>query len=93
MRWKLFWAGFFRMLFILYCVEAGAFLVLIPWRDAWILLAGALPSDTLQRLALHHFFRAAVSGFGFVHLIWGIHDLEGILSFRRHIRESRSTSP
>ncbi len=75
------------LLFILYCIEAGAFLVLAPWRDVWVRFAGRFPWPEAQALILHPIARGAVTGFGLVHLVWGVHDLEGLLA-RRPWRKS-----
>jgi hypothetical protein len=83
MRWRLFFLGFARTLFVIYCIEAGALLILTPWREEWIRFAAAVPFDGLQPLVLlHPVLRGAVTGFGLVHLVWGIHDLEDLLSRR-----------
>lgn len=74
----------FRILFILYCVEAGVFLVLAPWSPVWGRTLAQLPlSTSLQTFCLHPAFRGAVTGFGLVHLVWGIHDLQLLMPFRR----------
>ena len=76
----------FRLLFILYCIEAGAFLILAPWSPAWDRHVIQLPFTELRMLFLHPGLRGAVSGFGFVHLIWGAHDIELWLERRRRQR-------
>ncbi|HKI02646.1 MAG TPA: hypothetical protein VKK31_11770 [Thermoanaerobaculia bacterium] len=72
----------YRVLFILYCVEAGTFLVLAPWSPIWDRTLVLIPFELLRTAGLHPFFRAAVSGFGLVHLLWGAHDLDELI-FRR----------
>ncbi|HEY7216218.1 MAG TPA: hypothetical protein VIC28_16470 [Thermoanaerobaculia bacterium] len=74
----------FRLLFILYCVEAGTFLLLAPWSPVWDSLLIQIPF-TVVRYAFHPLLRAGMSGFGIVHLVWGAHDLDEIL-FRRKQR-------
>ena len=78
----------FRILFILYCVEAGVFLILAPWTANWDRTLIQLPFGWARDLVLHPFTRGAVSGFGLVHLLWGTHDLELWLAKRRLGRES-----
>jgi hypothetical protein len=75
----------FRILFILYCVEAGTFLVLAPWSAVWDRTLIQVPLDLLRTAALHPVFRAAVTGFGLIHLVWGAHDLDELI-FRRKVR-------
>ena len=66
----------FRILFILYCVEAGVFLVFVPWSTLWERHLLEVPFVGIRALGLHPFLRSALTGFGLVHLIWGVHDLE-----------------
>lgn len=68
-------------LFVVYCAEIGLFLVFAPWTVLWDRTLGQLPSALLSSIALHPAVRAGVTGFGLVHIIWGLHDL--ILLFRR----------
>lgn len=76
----------FRILFILYCVEAGTFLVLAPWSTVWDRTLIQIPFDLLRTAVLHPFSRAAVTGFGLIHLVWGAHDLDELI-FRRKLRD------
>jgi hypothetical protein len=74
----------FRLLFVLYCVEAGVFLVLAPWSPVWSTTVTQLAlSPAFQGLFLHPLVRGAVSGFGLVHLVWGVHDLRILFPFRK----------
>lgn len=75
----------YRILFILYCVEAGTFLVLAPWSTVWDRMLIQVPVDLLRTTGLHPVFRAAVTGFGLIHLVWGAHDLDELI-FRRKVR-------
>lgn len=60
-------------LFILYCVEIGILLLILPWGPAWDRQIVALPfaGDFL----LNPWIRSSLSAFGVIHLVWGIHDL------------------
>ena len=78
----------FRLLFILYCVEAGIFLILAPWSALWDRTLIELPFGWARTFGLHPLLRGGVTGFGLVHLVWGTHDLELWLSRRRLRRES-----
>lgn len=69
-------------LFVVYCVEIGLFLIFAPWTVLWDRTLGHLPSQALRAVVLHPGVRAAVSGFGLIHLIWGAHDLTLLLSRR-----------
>lgn len=65
-----------RLLFVLYCVEAGVFLLLAPWSPMWDRVVVQVPVAGLYPFALRPIVRSAVSAFGLVHLVWGAHDLE-----------------
>ncbi|HVR29831.1 MAG TPA: hypothetical protein VMS86_09900 [Thermoanaerobaculia bacterium] len=79
-----------HLLFVLYCAEAGFFLVVVPWSAAWERLAGPTGALGLGAMLGAPIVRGAVSGFGLVHLVWGAHDLLGWLE-RRRSRESLRT--
>lgn len=66
----------FRVLFIIYCVEAGIFLVLTPWTPAWDRGLLQIPFPWWRGVGLATSVRGAVSGFGLVHLVWGLHDID-----------------
>jgi hypothetical protein len=74
-----------RILFILYCIEIGTGLVLVPWSPVWDKVVIALPWEALRAFGLYPMARAAVTGFGLIHLVWGAHDLDALL-FRRSVR-------
>lgn len=67
----------FRLLFILYCVEVGVLLLLLPWGSNWERVAFQLPGSGCRDLALSPWSRGALSGFGVVHLVWGVHEITG----------------
>jgi len=78
-------SSLFRILFILYCIEAGTFLVLAPWSPVWDRTLIQIPNELLRAVALHPLLRAAMTGFGLIHLVWGAHDLDDLI-FRRRLR-------
>ena len=69
----------FRILFILYCIEAGTFLVLVPWFPVWDRTLMQIPNEILRAVVLHLLFRSVITGYGIIHLVWGAHDLDGLL--------------
>jgi len=71
--------GLLRAFFIIYCIEAGFFLLFGPWSTGWDRAVLLLPSAALRAVFLHPAFRGAVSGFGLVHLVWSTHDLTDTL--------------
>jgi hypothetical protein len=78
-------SSLFRVLFILYCIEAGTFLVLAPWSPVWDRMLILVSNEMLRAAGLNPFVRAAVTGFGLIHLVWGAHDLDDLI-FRRRVR-------
>jgi len=81
----------FRVLFVIYCLEAGIFLTLSPWTDGWSRLALLLPFESGRSLFLHPSLRGLVSGFGIVHLIWAVHDVD--LFIRRPAHRETGSLP
>lgn len=77
-----------RILFVLYCIEAGAILLLLPWGGGWDRLILHVSNSELQRILLMPAVRGILSGFGVVHLVWAAHDLDLMALARR----SRSPS-
>ncbi|MGH9382424.1 MAG: hypothetical protein ACRD2Z_17725 [Thermoanaerobaculia bacterium] len=71
MRAFTFWWG----LFILYCLEVGLVLCFFPWGAGWDRYAIQLPYTGVGQLVLSPWTRAAISGFGVLHLGWAAHDL------------------
>lgn len=81
-----------RLLFvfyILYCIEAGIFLVWAPWTAFWNRTFVSLPWSGLGRWMIDPWIRGAITGFGLIHLVWGLHDLERWYS--RGARRRRAT--
>ena len=71
------------MLFILYCVEAGALLLVTPWSPIWARLLLRSAGPAALDVGLLPWVRASISAFGMVHLLWGAHDLLAWLSRRQ----------
>lgn len=81
----------FRILFVVYCVEAGLLLLVSPWTPTWERLLIVAPWAAVRELALAPALRGLVSGFGAVHLLWGLHDVDLLL--RRLPRSSPPGGP
>lgn len=69
----------FRFVFFLYCTSVGTILVMLPWSPSWSLLVDHLPAWGLEFLKAP-WMRGGLSGFGLVHLVWGLYDLSSLLS-------------
>ncbi|MCM2270325.1 MAG: hypothetical protein NDJ75_09495 [Thermoanaerobaculia bacterium] len=81
----------FRILFVVYCLEAGVFLTLAPWTAAWQQLATLVPVGGARVLLSQPWLRGLVSGFGMVHLVWAVHDIDLVL--RRSPPHARDSAP
>ncbi len=81
-----------RILFIIYCVEAGAVFFLVPWGAAWDRTIVQIPFEGLRDLLLHPFFRSLVTAFGVVHLVWAVNDLDQLLQHWRSRARHRTQS-
>lgn len=67
-----------RFVFVLYCAMAGCTLVVAPWTPRWDQILAHLPDLGIRWLGTP-LLRSALSGFGLVHLVWGLHDLADLL--------------
>lgn len=68
----------FRFVFVLYCTTVGVVLLLAPWTPGWDRMVTYLPWTGLHLLGVP-LMRGALSGFGLIHLVWGLHDLSAFL--------------
>jgi len=80
-----------RVLFVVYCIEAGLFLFVAPWTPSWSRFGGLIPWGLGRAVALAPWFRGLASGFGLVHLLWALHDIDLFLRERR--RDAGPASP
>lgn len=82
-----------RVLFILYCFEAGLFFLVVPWTKFWGQNPLLHSFELFRLVADNAFFRGMVSGFGLVHFIVGIAEIVALLSARgaRAASESGNT--
>src|SRR5262245_40788963 len=81
-----------RLFFVIYCFEAGLLLFFAPWFEEWDrIMMQIVPFQGLRGFLLHAWVRGAITGFGLVHLVWGAHDLIGML-LRRYPETGPETS-
>jgi hypothetical protein len=64
------------LLFVLYCLEMGVFLLLWPWLQAWDRTWTQIPWYALRHFGMTPLARGLISGFGTLHLVWGAHDFQ-----------------
>jgi len=77
-------------IYILYCFEVGAFLIVFPWLDFWKenLLLAHWPF--LQPLFLNPFFRGAVTGLGVSNIFLGAWEIGNLW---RRLQQDRPKQP
>jgi hypothetical protein len=71
----------FRIVFVLYCTTTGLLLLYAPWSPVWDTMLSALPGGL--HVLSQPWLRGALSGFGLVHLVWVLHELEQALLTKR----------
>jgi len=57
------------VVYILYCIEVGIFLLCYPWMRLWEQNSLLIYYPLLRPILLNNFFRGAVSGLGVINLI------------------------
>jgi len=72
-----------RVLFVLYCFEAGVFFVMVPWTKFWAQNPLLQSFEMIRPIVENFFFRGLVSGFGLVHFIVGIGEIGALLRGRQ----------
>lgn len=83
----------FLFFFALYCLEAGLFFTLAPWNPGWERVVYELPVAPVRGALLTPVVRGAITGFGLVHLLWGLHDFRLLALRRRQARLAQPTQP
>jgi hypothetical protein len=68
------------LLFILYCFEAGIFLILAPWTHFWATSPLFHATPLLTALTESFYVRGMVSGIGILHLFVGVREILLLLS-------------
>jgi hypothetical protein len=72
-----------RVVFVLYCIEAGLFFLLAPWTRFWLTNPLLAFSPSIAAAAANPFLRGFVSGFGVVHILLGLREfLEIVAAWR-----------
>lgn len=68
------WKRILFVLFILFCIELGLFLLVLPWSELWgrNIFLSLFPE--LRSFLLSNYFRGALSGLGVVNLWVGLSD-------------------
>lgn len=72
-------SAFRRLLYLVYFLEVGLLLALIPWSPYWDRNFFAERLPVLSALVTNNFFRGAVSGLGVINLFAGFAELAMLL--------------
>jgi len=72
------------VIYVLYCLEVGIFLLVYPWMRLWDQNFLLQYSFFLRVVLLNDFFRGAVSGLGIANLILGAWE---VAHFQRYFRK------
>ncbi len=73
------------VIYVLYCLEVGIFLLVYPWMRLWDQNFLLQYSSLLRVVLLNDFFRGAVSGLGIANLILGAWE---VAHFQRYFRKA-----
>jgi len=73
------------VIYVLYCLEVGIFLLVYPWMRLWDQNFLLQYSSYLRVVLLNDFVRGAVSGLGIANLILGAWD---VAHFQRYFRKA-----
>jgi hypothetical protein len=76
-----------KALFVIYALEAGAFLTLAPWGRYWTVRVVARSPERTRPFLESPYFRSFLLGLGLLHLWAAASEIE---AWRRESRESRS---
>lgn len=60
------------VIYVLFCIELGLMLVIVPWTRLWAGNSLLLRWPSLQTWLMHGFVRGAISGLGFVDIWLGV---------------------
>ena len=71
-----------RMLFVVFLLEVGFVLIVIPWSAFWDRNYFAQSVPQLQALLTNNFVRGAVSGLGLINVLAGLAELVSVLTGR-----------
>jgi hypothetical protein len=76
--------GVFHLFYILFSLEFGIVLIVLPWRDSWENNYLLYLYPALRRVVENTFLKGAVLGLGIANLIIGVQEL---VHFRRNARK------
>lgn len=60
------------VVFVLFCLEVGIILTVLPWTRIWTANSLLLGHDDLRQFLMHNFVRGLISGLGLVDIWMGV---------------------
>lgn len=72
-----------RLLLIVFYIEVGLVLTVVPWSTYWERNYFADVIPLLHSITTNNFFRGAISGLGVVNLVAALSELRSLLAARR----------
>jgi hypothetical protein len=72
-RFRIAWV--WRILYIVYCLEVGCFLLILPWWSIWDNNYFVYVYPKIRPLVSNPFLKGAVLGLGIVNIVIGIQEL------------------
>jgi hypothetical protein len=76
------------ILFIIYCLEAGAFFAIVPWTRFWTFHPLLHANPTISILADNFWIRGLVTGFGLAHFIAAVREAVALVErYRSRTRQ------
>jgi hypothetical protein len=64
-----------KILYILYCLEVGVFLIFLPWLSIWDNNYLVYRYPSMQQILANPFFKGGVLGLGIVNVLIGISEI------------------
>lgn len=76
-----------RLLFVVFFIEVGLLLVVLPWSSFWERNYFAYVWPELRSVLSNNFVRGAVTGLGLLNLLAGVFELAPVFALREPGRE------
>lgn len=75
----------FKVLYILFSIEAGIFLLSLPWMSFWDTNVLTYMYPQILVVVTNPYFKGAVTGLGIVNIIIGIHEIANFKKLSKSI--------
>ncbi len=69
------WKRFLYVVFILFCLEIGLFLVILPWSDFWDRNGFLFLLPRLRPYLISNYVRGGLTGLGLINIWMGLSDI------------------